>query len=139
MGNAGTDRPAEGAPVAPHDTPTNMVMGAVEAAAVEAVVADLTAAGFTVGDVLAGEEGVRLLRATSNPPGVGGFFNRLGLSLAGDLDHLEASAAELQAGRTIVFVEIGGGRTKEQAAAVLARHGARLVTYFGRWTIEPMG
>jgi hypothetical protein len=138
MGGSRADRKQGVACGRTHDTPVNKVTGAANGARVGDVVADLATAGFAPIAILAGEAGLQRLRETSAEPGMGGFFNRLGLGLAGHLDHLRAVQAEVKAGRAFHLID-ADDESKRRAGEVLARHGAHLVTYFGRWSIEPMG
>lgn len=123
----------------PRHDPVDRVMGSVDGSRVEEIVAALKADGLVVTDVLSGEAGLTAMRAKSDGSGIGGFFDRLTLSLGGNLDHLHASEAEVAAGRAVVFVEAGDDQSKRRAGDAFARHDARLVTYFGKWTIEPLG
>jgi hypothetical protein len=139
MDESNAERPVN-APAARVQTPENEVVGAVARDAVGPAVCDLIDAGFAPIGVLAGDGGLRRVEATiSGGDGVGGFFNRLALSMGGDMDKLRQAAEELRSGDVLIDVEAADDDAKIRARDILLRHGGHFITYFGRWSMETMG
>jgi hypothetical protein len=125
----------------PLSYPEGRVSGAVEGAAADAVVADLTAAGFpadTIGG-MAGAEDARRFRDLHDAGGTWGLVKRIALSMGSDLDLARRAEQELLAGNALVEVVVDGDDAKDRVREILLRHGGHFVNYFDRWTIETLG
>jgi hypothetical protein len=120
--------------------PEGKVIGTLDAAAVDAVTAALTAAGFAADQIgvftAADAEGIE---PPLDQPGLPGLIDRFLLSLGSDLDWLERARRELAAGHVIVSVPVEGDDAQDRVRDILRDHGAQSITYFGRWSITSLG
>jgi hypothetical protein len=129
-GSAGTTHPR---------SPEGMVIGAVEAPAIEAATAALAEAGFPADgiDIMTSDE-LDDLDSPIDRPGLRGLVNRFLFSLGDDLDELETARQHLQEGRVLIGVPVMGHDAIHRAADILRANGAPWVTHFGRWTITSL-
>ena len=118
--------------------PTNRVIGAVDRAALGAVVPELIDAGFAPVGILAGEAGLRRLRETAGGGGLAGLLRRLAMSAGGNLDYVRRAEDDLRGGRALVDVEVDNDAQKALARDVLLRHGGHRIVYFAPWALETL-
>ena len=121
--------------------PLHRVIGAVDPAVVGAVLGDLTAAGFAADsiDVVMGEAAAQRLHATLDRPGLRGLLNRISLSLGADLEVIQETEQELEAGHSLIVVPVEGDAAKERARDILLAHDGHFIHHFGRWSVERLG
>lgn len=116
------------------------IVAAIEPAEVDAVVKELTSAGFVSAEIdVIGAADVADTESPLDRPGFGGFMGRLLMSMGADLRALERMQEEIADGHVLVVVPVTGEDTKNQFLDVLSHHGGHSMMYFGRWTITPVG
>jgi hypothetical protein len=100
------------------------------------VTQSLHEAGFTDVVVLDGRLGLETLQMRESAPRpLARAWERLSVYLEGETDDREAALAALDHGHAIVMVYAPAGAQEDEAERILQAHGARGLTYFGRWTI----
>ena len=96
----------------------------------------LYAAGFTDIEVLEGSGAHGFLESTERAASpLARAWKRLSVYLSDESDVLRAASDALDQGHAIVWVYASGKAQEDQAESILRVHGARELTYFGRWTI----
>ena len=120
--------------------PTNRLLGVIDAPeeAVRATTA-LTEAGLAPGEVvvLAGEEGRdRLGRLGHDPNAFSRLVRLLQFTLMDQTPDFLVYEHALLDGRTVIAVHVADRDAMLEAAAVLERHGAHFLNYFGRLSTE---
>lgn len=96
----------------------------------------LYAAGYTDIEVLEGSGAQEILDSTERAASpLARAWNRLSIYLSDEDDTRWAASDALSRGHAIVMVYASGKAQEDQAESILLAHGARGLTYFGRWTI----
>lgn len=124
------------APGVPLPYPVNQVIGALVPSNAGTAVVDLIDAGFAPIGILAGEGGLKRMRATANPSGFFASITRFGRPLGYNQEFIERCERELEGGRALVGVEVDGDDDKHLARDILQRHGGHFITHIGKSTIE---
>jgi hypothetical protein len=102
----------------------------------EQAVQSLYDAGHTDIEILEGPGAEEILESSERAAGpLARAWKRLSIYLSDQDDARRAVAESLRHGRAIVMVYASDKAQQDQAKSILRAHGARGLTYFGRWTI----
>ncbi len=122
--------------------PTNRLLAVIDDPADAATaLAELAAAGIATRDleVLRGDEGADRMDGTGD---VSGWLGRLrrafDFTLMDQLVDFAWYEWALRDGRAVVMVHVHGDAPKAAAHAILRRHGAHFVNYYGRFATEEL-
>lgn len=92
--------------------------------------------GYTDIEILEGPAAEEILESTERAASpLARAWKRLSIYLSDEDDALRAAADALRQGQAIVMVYASGQAQQDQAESILRTHGARGLTYFGRWSI----
>jgi tRNA A58 N-methylase Trm61 len=93
-------------------------------------------AGYTDIEILEGPGAEDILESAERAASpLARAWKRLSLYLSDEDDAVRSAADALRHGHAIVMVYASGQAQQEQAESILRAHGARGMTYFGRWSI----
>jgi hypothetical protein len=122
--------------------PTNRLLAVVDdPAQAAAAIAEITGSGIATRDIeiLRGDEGADRMDGTGE---VSGRLSRLrrafDFTLMDQLVDFAWYEWALRDGRAVVMVHIHGDGPKAAAQAILRRHGAHFVNYYGRFATEEL-
>ena len=122
--------------------PTSRLLGVLDRPeTADAVTAALAAAGVSSGDVLmlVGEDGRdRLGRLGSKPSPLSRLVRAVQFTTMDQTPDFLVYERALLDGRAVVAVRVGSGKPMRAIAAILERHGAHFLNYFGRWQTEEL-
>jgi hypothetical protein len=120
--------------------PLDHLLGVLpDAQEAEQTVQNLYAAGFTDVEILEGRLALENLESEERAAHPLKYaWERLSIYLSDGDDDRQAALDALGQGHAIVMVHASGGAQEEQAEGILRAHGARALTYFGRWTITEL-
>jgi hypothetical protein len=117
--------------------PVGHLIGVLPAAGeAEQAVQSLYDAGYTDIELLEGPAAVEILEPSEHAANtLIRAWRRLSLYLSDEDDAVRAAADAVRHGLALVMVYASSEAQQDQAESILRAHGARRLTYFGRWSI----
>ena len=105
----------------------------------KAIVETLNESGFSPDDIglLTGEPGAEKLDAATGKKGVFAKMLTSGIDMGDrDTEYIKEYRKALLEGQTMIGVEVKNDETRDKVRQILKTHGARFITFFGRFVTE---